>query len=402
MDQKGISSRAVPLVFTTIWLAMGCARAHADQPVVIGASSLESQELVVESIGQHDQPSLLQLAQAPVASDSGEGETSNASVSDTGASERQSSTGVGATSEESATSQLEDEEETWLDSGHGYVTEKADDLTRWFDSYFGSTEADQNVASSRLRLRVTMEEDEREGTRFRVSVGGKVNLPQISKRLDLVFRGDDPADDINGQEDQSQSPIALQLQVGKREETRHRFDLTLGVGSGGPKPGARYRYAIDFNDKNSLQFTERVQYEFDDGVISTSRLVLDHQLANDALLRSYSRVLWGEATDGVEASSSLQWIKFWQRQPPTSRGTDERGLMVYGEVSGQTEPYEYVSNYRVGFRYRRQTYRKYLFLEFEPSYNWRVDEPYDERAGAWKVEVRFEFLLFDDLRRDKG
>jgi hypothetical protein len=401
MDLNGIFSRAVPVMFVTIWLAMGCARAHADKPVVIGASSLESQELVVESIGQHDQPSLLQLAQAPVASDSGEGETSNASVSDTDASERQSSTGLGATSGEGATSQLEDEEETWLDSGHGYVTEKADDLTRWFDSYFGSTEADQNVASSRLRLRVTMEEDEREGTNFRVSVGGKVNLPQISKRLDLVFRGDDPADEINGQEDQSQSPIALQLQVGKREETRHRFDLTLGVGSGGPKPGARYRYAIDFNDKNSLQFTERVQYEFDDGVISTSRLVLDHQLANDALLRSYSRVLWGEATDGVEASSSLQWIKFWQRQPPSSRGTDERGLMVYGEVSGQTEPYEYVSNYRVGFRYRRQTYRRYLFLEFEPSYNWRVDEPYDEREGAWKVEVRFEFLLFDDLRRDK-
>ena len=402
MDLNGISSRAVPAVFMTMWLAMGCARAHADQPGVTATSSLEHQELVVELISQHDEPSLLQLAQAPVASGSGEDETFDNGVSDAGATERQSSTGIDATLEEDSASRLEDEEETWLDSGHGYVTEKADDLTRWFDSYFGSTEADQNVASSRLRLRVTMEEDEREGTNFRVSVGGKVNLPQISKRLDLVFRGDDPADDINGQEDQSQSPIALQLQVGKREETRHRFDLTLGVGSGGPKPGARYRYAIDFNDKNSLQFTERVQYEFDDGVISTSRLVLDHQLANDALLRSYSRVLWGEATDGVEASSSLQWIKFWQRQPPTSRGTDERGMMVYGEVSGQTEPYEYVSNYRVGFRYRRQTYRRYLFLEFEPSYNWRVDEPYDERAGAWRIELRFEFLLFDDLRRDKG
>ena len=402
MDPIGISSRAMPVMFVTIWLAMGCARAHSDQPEVTATSSLEHQELVVESIGQHGDTSLLRLAEAPAASGAGGSETSDSSVSDAGSSEQQPSTGVDATPEEDAASRFEDEEETWLDSGHGYVTEKADDLTRWFDSYFGSTEADQNVASSRLRLRVTMEEDEREGTNFRVSVGGKVNLPQISKRLDLVFRGDDPADDINGQQDQSQSPIALQLQVGKREETRHRFDLTLGVGSGGPKPGARYRYAIDFNDKNSLQFTERVQYEFDDGVISTSRLVLDHQLANDALLRSYSRVLWGEATDGVEASSSLQWIKFWQRQPPTSRGTDERGLMVYGEVSGQTEPYEYVSNYRVGFRYRRQTYRKYLFLEFEPSYNWRVDEPYDERAGAWKVEVRFEFLLFDDLRRDKG
>ncbi len=404
MESNGVFSNAVQWLCVAIVFGAGSAHANAatNQALLAERPSLEHQELIVESFGPSSQAPLLQLAQAGEESGSEASGIADTSVLWTDSDEGQVANDVDVPPDGQTASQPEDEEETWLDSGHGYVTEKADDLTRWFDSYFGSTEADQNVASSRLRVRVTAEEDEREGTNFRVSLGGKVNLPQISKRLDLVFRGDDPADDINGQEDLSQSPVALQLQVGKREETRHRFDLTLGVGSGGPKPGARYRYAIDFNDRNSLQFTERVQYEFDDGVISTSRLVLDHQLANDALLRSYSRVLWGEATDGVEASSSLQWIKFWQRRPPTARGTDERGLMVYGEVSGQTDPYEYVSNYRVGFRYRRQTYRRYLFLEFEPSYNWRVDEPYDERAGAWRVELRFEFLLFDDLRRDKG
>ena len=404
MESNGVFSNAVRWLCVAIVFGAGSAHANAatNQALLAERPSLEHQELIVESFGPSSQAPLLQLAQAGEESGSEASGIADTSVLWTDSDEGQVANDVDVPPDGQTASQPEDEEETWLDSGHGYVTAKADDLTRWFDSYFGSTEADQNVASSRLRVRVTAEEDEREGTNFRVSLGGKVNLPQISKRLDLVFRGDDPADDINGREDLSQSPVALQLQVGKREETRHRFDLTLGVGSGGPKPGARYRYAIDFNDRNSLQFTERVQYEFDDGVISTSRLVLDHQLANDALLRSYSRVLWGEATDGVEASSSLQWIKFWQRRPPTARGTDERGLMVYGEVSGQTEPYEYVSNYRVGFRYRRQTYRRYLFLEFEPSYNWRVDEPYDERAGAWRIELRFEFLLFDDLRRDKG
>ncbi|MEK9927441.1 MAG: hypothetical protein VW524_04435 [Halieaceae bacterium] len=404
MESNGVFSNAVRWLCVAIVFGAGSAHANAatNQALLAERPGLEHQELIVESFGLSSQAPLLQLAQAGEESGSEASGIADTSVLWTDSDEGQVANDVDVPPDGQTASQPEDEEETWLDSGHGYVTEKADDLTRWFDSYFGSTEADQNVASSRLRVRVTAEEDEREGTNFRVSLGGKVNLPQISKRLDLVFRGDDPADDINGREDLSQSPVALQLQVGKREETRHRFDLTLGVGSGGPKPGARYRYAIDFNDRNSLQFTERVQYEFDDGVISTSRLVLDHQLADDALLRSYSRVLWGEATDGVEASSSLQWIKFWQRRPPTARGTDERGLMVYGEVSGQTDPYEYVSNYRVGFRYRRQTYRRYLFLEFEPSYNWRVDEPYDERAGAWRVELRFEFLLFDDLRRDKG
>ena len=404
MESNGVFSNAVRWLCVAIVFGAGSAHVNAatNQALLAERPGLEHQELIVESFGLSSQAPLLQLAQAGEESGSEASGIADTSVPGTDSDEGQVAGDVDVPPDGQTVSQQEEEGETWLDSGHGYVTAKADDLTRWFDSYFGSTEADQNVASSRLRVRVTAEEDEREGTNFRVSLGGKVNLPQISKRLDLVFRGDDPADAINGQEDLSQSPVALQLQVGKREETRHRFDLTLGVGSGGPEPGARYRYAIDFNDRNSLQFTERVQYEFDDGVISTSRLVLDHQLANDALLRSYSRVLWGEATDGVEASSSLQWIKFWQRRPPTARGTDERGLMVYGEVSGQTEPYEYVSNYRVGFRYRRQTYRRYLFLEFEPSYNWRVDEPYDERAGAWRIELRFEFLLFDDLRRDKG
>ncbi|MEY2908700.1 MAG: hypothetical protein RLZZ602_1223, partial [Pseudomonadota bacterium] len=31
---------------------------------------------------------------------------------------------------------------------------------------------------------------------------------------------------------------------------------------------------------------------------------------------------------------------------------------------------------------------------------WRIDEPYLPRRGAWRVEVRAEFLLFDDLRQN--
>ena len=77
-----------------------------------------------------------------------------------------------------------------------------------------------------------------------------------------------------------------------------------------------------------------------------------------------------------------------------------QALILYTETSGVTEPYSYVSNYRLGARFRKQTYRDYLFLELEPSYNWRVDEPYVPRRGAWKIELRAEFLLFNDLRED--
>ena len=90
---------------------------------------------------------------------------------------------------------------SWLDEGHGLVTDRADDLTQWFDAYFGGGDAGDTEAYSRLRLRVSNEWDERLGNDVRFRLGGKVNLPQISKRLDLVFQGDDPLNDINGEQD---------------------------------------------------------------------------------------------------------------------------------------------------------------------------------------------------------
>jgi hypothetical protein len=79
---------------------------------------------------------------------------------------------------------------------------------------------------------------------------------------------------------------------------------------------------------------------------------------------------------------------------------NERGRVgatwLYVGAEGQTEPYDYVSNYLVGVRFRRQAYRDFLFWEVEPSYNWRIDEPYFDRDGAWKVVLRLEFLLFDN------
>lgn len=288
-----------------------------------------------------------------------------------------------------------------LDSSHGYVTGRANALTRWIDNYFGGIEVDQEAASSRLRLRLIPEWDERAGNDFRVRLGGRVNLPAISRRLDLVFQGEDPLDQINGRDDPAQNRVGLQYQLGSRAPDRHRFDLTLGADSSGPRPGVKYRFLKGLSAADSLRFTQRIQYEFDDGIQSTTRLDLDHQLSEDRLLRSYSRVFYGEESDGLEWSTGISHVARW-RDEGSAEGIRERASMVFAEVSGVTQPYDYVSNYSIGARYRRQTYREYLFVEIEPSYNWRIDEPGDPRRGAWKVQLRLELLLFDDLRRDSG
>ena len=91
-----------------------------------------------------------------------------------------------------------------------------------------------------------------------------------------------------------------------------------------------------------------------------------------------------------DRSSSLSYARGWQGDSGRVGAT-----WLYVGADGKTEPYDFVKNYKVGARFRRQAYRDWLFWEIEPSYNWRIDESYFDREGAWRIELRLEFLLFE-------
>ena len=287
---------------------------------------------------------------------------------------------------------VESGDKRWIDGSHDYAARKADEMTQWVDNFFGNDERDLEQASSRLRLRSIYNWDERLDNEVKFRLGGKVSLPQISKRLDLVFRGED-MDDFNdsGVEDPSEDRIGLQYQVGPQETRKHRFDLTVGFGGSGPKPGVKYVYQDAFAEDLNFRFTQRFTYDLGDGGYGSSRLVLDKALRERELIRAYTRFLYGEKTDGTEWSSSLSYARGWEGESGRVGAT-----WLYVGADGQTEPYDFVKNYKVGVRFRRQALRDFLFWEIEPSYNWRIDEPYFDREGAWRIELRVEFLMFDE------
>lgn len=285
-----------------------------------------------------------------------------------------------------------DEEDGWIDDGHDYAARKANEMTQWVDNFFGNDERDLEQAESRLRLRTIYDWDQRLSNEVKFRLGGKVNLPQISDRLDLVFRGEDM--DGMGERDSErydEDRVGFQLQVGNTELEKHRFDLTMGISSAGLRPGVKYVFQDAFAKNLNFRFTQRVMHENDEGLYGTSQFVLDKALDERSLVRSYTRLMRGEETDGLEWSTNLSYARVWN---------NDRGRVgatwYYIGAEGQTEPYDHVSNYMVGVRFRRQAYRDFLFWEVEPSYNWRIDEPYFDRDGAWKIVLRLEFLLFDD------
>ena len=104
--------------------------------------------------------------------------------SDEGASQERESGNI--------TGAARDRAERWMDSSHRFATDRTMALTRWVDNFFGDMDSDAEIAESRLRIKITTDRDERLGSETRVSVGGKVNLPRLADRVDLVFRGDAP------------------------------------------------------------------------------------------------------------------------------------------------------------------------------------------------------------------
>ena len=298
----------------------------------------------------------------------------------------------GATDDNELADEVIESDDDWLEGSKDYAARKANEMTQWVDNFFGNDERDLEQAESRLRLRTIYDWDERLDNEIKIRIGGKVSLPQISKRLDLVFRGEDMDDfSNNGVEDPSEDRVGLQLQVGPKEDKKYRFDLTVGFGSSGPKPGAKFVYQDAFTEDLNFRFTQRFTYDLGEGGYGSSRFVLDKALGERELVRAYTRFLYGEETDGTEWSSSLSYARGWEGDSGRVGAT-----WLYVGADGQTEPYDFVKNYKVGVRFRRQAYRDFLFWEVEPSYNWRIDEPYFDREGAWRIELRLEFLIFDN------
>jgi len=280
---------------------------------------------------------------------------------------------------------------TWVDSGHAYATDKTQNITQWMDNFFGDPINDFEQAESFLRLELIDDWEDEDGHDFKARLRGKVQLPQISKRLDLVFAGEEnlPLDEDELDEEDS---VGLQYKV--LSNVKSRFDLTLGVSTGGLRPGVRFRYEQPLGELASYRVLQRVQHENDEGFYSTTQLDIYRAIGSDNSLRWGNRVRYGEETDGAEWRSSLalrqRYLIDTKRPIATS---------LFFVVNGVTEPEKYTKNYRLGFLFRRQVYRDFLFMEVQPAYNYRKRDISENRHHVWSIVFKLEIALEKDLRR---
>lgn len=279
----------------------------------------------------------------------------------------------------------------WVDVGQSVAADQAQAMVEWVDEFFGDPTYDLEKAESFLRLEFENEWDQDDGNDFGATVRGKVQLPKLSQRLDLVF-SDSDGDSVDREEKEDQDNISLQYRV--REGDRSRFDATMGFSSGHLKPGVRYRNEGELQSARSYRYVQRLQYEDGESFFTIAQGDLYQAFENTDVLRWSNRLKYGDHTQGMEWRTRLSL--FQRYKSDTKRPL---ALNHFFTVGGETQPDSFVKNYRLGTIWRRQVYRDFLFVELEPAINYRRAEYEDERDVAWGFVVRLEIALSRDFSR---
>ena len=296
-----------------------------------------------------------------------------------------SAVSIAAETDSGASSRV-DKSPSWLDDRYQRVTERADKLAVWVDSFFNQSRSVEDTASTLIRIRPQYEWDEEDGSDWKLRANGRLQLPSVSDRLSLIFVGEDGEFESEfyqpGLESDGSSTIGIEYRLSDVEH--HRFDITAGV-KAGPKGklGTRYRYQLPFWGRNRFRFSEEVYWIGGDGFGTLTRVDLDRSYGKDMLLRWANRACYSEESNGIEWNSQLAWVK----------RLDDKSAVNFGVfIRGDTDPRYLKSR---GFRasYRRQFFRSWLFWELQPRYEWRKEEAGANRNGVFSTDLRLEIVV---------
>ena len=131
------------------------------------------------------------------------------------------------------------------------------------------------------------------------------------------------------------------------------------------------------------RFTATAFWDARDGFGESNQVDLERWLALPTLLR------WSNSLDISEKSNGWTWgteLSLLHKISPKS------AITFAGGVSGSTRPAWIAQNYRVLARYRRNVWRKWLFLEGEPDIHWPRKED-GSRKPVWGATLRVEILF---------
>ena len=275
--------------------------------------------------------------------------------------------------------QMKGEGLEWFDEVHRFLSVEFCEPSVWFDSFFSDERIDEEA---RAGTHVRWQNDyilTKGGTwAYTSNIKASFKLPKAKKSLHIIFEGEQEEnlrDIVPGDTEEAKGDLGLLYEI--TESERANFSIRVKLS---PSVNFRYRYQYPVSDTFTTRFTQE-WYRRDNADSNTSRLDFEKRLYDDFLLRQSNAVTHSESFQGEEWVHSLVLYQ---------RLTDKSALSYESSMTRSTAPTTYVTNARLGVRYRKNFYRKWLFYEVAPAVNWPRPLVTDEREPAWEILFRLE------------
>lgn len=210
-------------------------------------------------------------------------------------------------------------------------------------------------------------------------------MPDTDKRWSLLFSDDDlRQDDVNhANGDEPTNDVSLEYRAlrGLHHQLAFKTGITRDLAL---KTATKYSYFKKYSETLRLKATEQLTYRTDDGFDLGSEVSIRKVLDGPYVVQFDSRFNWGESTNGVEWNSGLSLNQ------KTNAGSNY-SYFVY--VEGETRPQYLTTEYGIGYKYRKDIYNSWVFIEFVPVYNWIKPDPAESREHGIQTTLSLELLF---------
>ncbi len=285
----------------------------------------------------------------------------------------------------------------WVDRTHARVERDLFNTVAWFDRFFGDEQMNVTEApESFLRWMNDLRWDEVEKFSLRSTVRASLRLPRLRKRWRIVISGETRGDPNAVTPEDPGNPgrdTESRVRTGSTEliydilrTPRTTVDAGAGVRVKIPPDAfvrTRLQHARPVGFDTLGRFTATAFWDARDGFGESNQVDLERRLAPPTLLR------WSNSLSIKEKSNGWTWgtdLSLLHKLSPKS------AITFSGGVSGSTRPAWIAQDYRVLARYRRNVWRKWLFLEGEPDIHWPRKED-GSRKPVWGGTLRAEIVF---------
>lgn len=300
-------------------------------------------------------------------------------------------TSVLANEAQDAKSPAETKDDHWMQGLHETVSNSVYQSAQWFDSFFVANDSEQQQQpTTTAKIRFAWLPKSRDWndieTRFRI----RVKLPHLQDKVSIVLSDetDDelnnlPLESANAKPETEDEKFSLALNYTEEKSKKKLINYRLGISGGDIFARAKHNLRFDFSEQQGFLVEPSLYYYLGDGLGAKLLLEYDYQLSAKSQFRiNYS----------IRGSADFSGIR-WKHGMYKLHQIDENtasviSLQVEGERNGARG--FVIDNYTLGYRYRFNALRDWLFFEVEPFLEFPEQENYTTTPGiALRVEGFF-------------